>query len=494
MVDQKKEDKKESVPFSNSSEIFESIFKEATNEIRKETGKVVGKPGLKPKPKPEVKPKCEAKPKAPIKVHLEPEPNVEPKQKPKPEAKPRAQAPLFKPRQDPIRRPVTRKPGADEKASQEPLLPGRPLLKSRIQEKKAEHEQGGTGNKPKPLKKEGKGSPILKVILLVVLLAVGVGGASVYFGIIDLSEYIGWPEPAKKESPKAGAAKPSPTQAPARPPQPAAPKPLQPSPAQAKPAEGAKPLTPAQTVQAPQPPPKPPEPVTPRPVKEVPAPAVKPETPAEPAKPASPLPASPVASPVQSEVKSEPKAPPAPVQPPAVAKKAETPQPSPQPKEAAAAKTVAPAAGSGAGCPYSVYLGSVQSMEFVKKDMSSYEGQGLSTYWSKVDLGPKGIWYRLFTGHFKSAQEAEAFIQQKNIKDGEVKETRYTNLIGAFRTKQAGEEKALALMKMGLSAYSIQAGDGQVRLFSGAFITKEGAEKNQAELNAKGIKSEIVER
>ena len=53
---------------------------------------------------------------------------------------------------------------------------------------------------------------------------------------------------------------------------------------------------------------------------------------------------------------------------------------------------------------------------------------------------------------------------------------------------------SLALAGMEVSAYSIPAADGQVRLYSGAFITKEGAEKNQAELNSRGIKSEIVER
>jgi len=133
-------------------------------------------------------------------------------------------------------------------------------------------------------------------------------------------------------------------------------------------------------------------------------------------------------------------------------------------------------------------------MDYVKRAMSAYEDQGLATYWSKVDLGAKGTWYRLFTGYFRSAPEAEAYIQQKRIKDGEVKETRYSNLIGTFGAKQGGEEKALALARTGLSAYWIQAADGQVRLYSGAFITKEGAEKNQAELNSKGIKSEIVER
>jgi cell division septation protein DedD len=150
--------------------------------------------------------------------------------------------------------------------------------------------------------------------------------------------------------------------------------------------------------------------------------------------------------------------------------------------------------GSAAGYPYAVYLGSVQGMDYVRRAMSSYESQGLSTYWSKVDLGAKGTWYRVFTGYFRSAQEAEAFIQQKRIKEGEVKETKYSNLIGTFGSKQAGEEKALALAKMGLSAYWIPAADGQVRVYSGAFITKDGAEKNQAELVSKGIKSEIVER
>jgi len=193
-------------------------------------------------------------------------------------------------------------------------------------------------------------------------------------------------------------------------------------------------------------------------------------------------------------VKSEPKAPPAPVQPPPLPKKTETPQTGTQPKEVAVAKTVPPVSGSGVFFPYSVYLASFQNLEYLKQALSVYENQGLPSYWTKVELGEKGTWYRVFMGYFRSAQEAEAFIQQRRIKDGEVKETRYSNLIGTFGTKQEGEEKAFALTRMGLSAYWIPGADGQVRLYSGAFTTKEGAGKNQAELNSRGIKSQIVER
>jgi hypothetical protein len=207
-----------------------------------------------------------------------------------------------------------------------------------------------------------------------------------------------------------------------------------------------------------------------------------------------PLVAYDVRSQLQSPVKSQPKIPLAPIQQSVVPKRAETPQTGSQPKEVAAVKTVPHVSANTVAYPYSVYFGSVQSMDYAIRGLSAYESQGFLTYWSKVHLGAKGTWYRLFTGYFRSAQEAKAFIQQNGIKDGEVKETRYSNLIGTFATKKEKEDKALALAKMGLSAYFIPAGNGQFRLYSGGFITRDGAEQNQAELNSRGIKSEIVER
>jgi hypothetical protein len=467
---------------------------------------------------------------------------------------------VFKPRQEPIRKPITRTPGPSEEENGAELLSTRPLVIRRVQEQKPKEEPNRKAEKPKAPRKTGKGSPVLRIILLLVLLAAGAGAASVYFGIIDVSDYISGPEPATKEPPKVAATKSPPAQTTAKTQQPAEPKAAQPSQPQPKPAEAPKPPAQAQTAQPPQAPPKPAEAVTLPPPKEVapaqvktetipepaktPSPAVtekpretpppapvpaaapsqsqqvqaKPETPAPPAvaKAETPTPpvqppvkAEPQAAPVQPPVKSqpqvspapvqapvkrEPMAPPAPVQPPAVPKKAETPQTGTQPKEVAVAKTVLPVSGSTVSYPYSVYLGSFQNLEYLKKAQSVYENQGLSSYWTKVELGEKGTWYRVFTGYFRSAQEAEVFIQQKKIKDGEVKETRYSNLIGTFGTRQEGEEKALALTRMGLSAYCIPGADGQIRLYSGAFSRKDGAEENQAELNSRGIKSQIAER
>jgi cell division septation protein DedD len=511
---EKKDDKKEKDPFSDSSEIFESIFKEATQEIAKETGKAVAQPGLKPKPKPEVKPRPDVKPKAPTKLVLEskeePQPKKEePQVRPRGEQQPRLQPPIFKPRQEPIRKPITRTAGPDEEETPAPLLSTHRLVRGRVQEQKPREEPIGKVKRPKPPRKKRKGSPVLKIVLLLVLLAVGVGGASVYFGVVDLSDYIGWLLPTKKEAPKVAASKPSPAHPAAKPPQKPAPKAAQSSPPGARTAEAPKQPARPQPPQPPQAPPKPagsvPQPQPPHPPSppavaraETPAPAVQPPVKVEP----QPTPVQPPARgrplapppPVQPQVKSEPKAPPAPVQPPAAPKKEESLRAALQPKVAANSKTVTTVIGSVGAYPYSVYLGSFRNMDYLKRALSIYESEGFPPYWVKVELGEKGTWYRVFTGHFKSAQEAETFIQQKRIKDGEVKETRYTNLVGTFGTKQAGEEKALALAKMGLSAYMIPAADGQVRLYCGAFLTKEAAEKNQAELNSRGIRNEIVER
>jgi len=134
-------------------------------------------------------------------------------------------------------------------------------------------------------------------------------------------------------------------------PKPVTPKAARPSAPQAKP---------AQTVTPPQPTPPPAPPAV-----------AKVEIPPSPAQP--PVKVAPPPAPVQQHVKSQPQASPPPVQQPAVTKKAETPQTGLQPKEVAAAKTVPHVSASGIAYPYSVYLESVQSIDYAIKGLSSVE-------------------------------------------------------------------------------------------------------------------------
>jgi len=56
--------------------------------------------------------------------------------------------------------------------------------------------------------------------------------------------------------------------------------------------------------------------------------------------------------------------------------------------------------------PYSILLSSCQQQESVQKVLTKYKKAGLNPYAVKVDLGKKGIWWRVYTGRYASREEA----------------------------------------------------------------------------------------
>jgi cell division septation protein DedD len=144
--------------------------------------------------------------------------------------------------------------------------------------------------------------------------------------------------------------------------------------------------------------------------------------------------------------------------------------------------------------PYSVYLGAYKTLARAKVAVSLYQEQGISPYWVKVDLGSKGTWYRIFTGHFRNADEAQDFIDEREPEEASVKRTKYCALIGVYSSRDAIKKQSEALLKLGHSAYEVEGVDGMSQLYTGAFYTKAGAEKLSEELAAKGIPNQVVER
>jgi len=144
--------------------------------------------------------------------------------------------------------------------------------------------------------------------------------------------------------------------------------------------------------------------------------------------------------------------------------------------------------------PYSVYLGSFKTPEAVRKALSEYQEKGLSAYWVKVDLGDKGVWHRFFAGYFRTREEAEKNIRECNLQGATPGITRYANLIGLYGSSKEVEDQKSALVSAGFYPYVIRQEDGSTLVYSGAFDRKELAEKEQAALASKGIKSEVVER
>jgi len=175
-----------------------------------------------------------------------------------------------------------------------------------------------------------------------------------------------------------------------------------------------------------------------------------------------------------------------------------TQEPQPVPVHAqASAKPGAEAASSGPRTPqypYSVYLGSFKTSEAVNKALIEFQEKGLSPYWAKVDLGDKGVWFRFFAGYFKTKEEAEQFIRDRNIQGASLGITRYANLIGIYSSDKEVEDNKRALVSAGFHPYVLKSPDGKRFLYSGAFDRKEFAENERTVLASKGIKSETTER
>jgi hypothetical protein len=160
----------------------------------------------------------------------------------------------------------------------------------------------------------------------------------------------------------------------------------------------------------------------------------------------------------------------------------------------AAPEVVAPSEPATPQYPYSVYLGSFKAPEAVRKALSDYQEKGLSAYWARVDLGEKGVWFRFFTGYFRTKEEAEEFIGERNIQGATPGLTKYANLIGSSSSEKEVEDQKKVLVSAGFYPYVIKEAKGRILLYSGAFDRRDFAEKEKSALASKGIKSDVVDR
>ena len=63
---------------------------------------------------------------------------------------------------------------------------------------------------------------------------------------------------------------------------------------------------------------------------------------------------------------------------------------------------------------YSILLSSCQLQESVQKVLAKYKDANLEPFVVKVDLGEKGVWWRVFSGHYETRESA---VDEKNNND-----------------------------------------------------------------------------
>ena len=279
--------------------------------------------------------------------------------------------------------------------------------------------------------KLGGGSGKLKIALLSVILVAAVAFIINFLGIVDFRSLLDFSGPTKKESIKPRAAKKSPAKTDKKPNRVTIK-----SPQEGKSRQAAQKATSQKrTVIAKKPPKTSPPKARRRPVRRRPKPTTSTKKTVIAQKPSKPITSTPtpvVAKKLPAPAISKAKPP--------VVK--ETPKPAVQTqKKGVPAKAELLPEERIFSYPYSVYLGSFKTLERAGKAISWYQKNGLSPYSVRVDLGDKGVWYRLFAGRFKNRGKAEVFIKEKGLADAKVKKTKHAVPRNTFLTKDDSTKK-----------------------------------------------------
>jgi len=144
--------------------------------------------------------------------------------------------------------------------------------------------------------------------------------------------------------------------------------------------------------------------------------------------------------------------------------------------------------------PFTLHMGSYRTLILTEKYTAALSKKGLSPYWVVVDLGKKGVWYRVFLGHFKTFDQANEFQTQQGIKASRVLKTNYAVQLGLYTSKETLDQRLAALRDAGYSPYIIEQAQKQYQLLTGAFQTKKAAERLAARLKGEGVDCKAISR
>ena len=104
------------------------------------------------------------------------------------------------------------------------------------------------------------------------------------------------------------------------------------------------------------------------------------------------------------------------------------------------------------------------------------------------------LYWVIYTGHYKTLEEAEQVKQKHNLNYAIVTKTPYAILVGVYSRPDEMAGIINRIESAGQFPYVIEETDNVYRLYVGAFTTKQGAENLHEQLKAAGINSVIEER
>ena len=144
--------------------------------------------------------------------------------------------------------------------------------------------------------------------------------------------------------------------------------------------------------------------------------------------------------------------------------------------------------------PFVIQLGSVKTFKQVTRAVTTYAIRGLDIHWDRVDLGRKGMWYRIFTGHFESKSEALKAKRVHRLKNSSIRFNPWTVLIGQYPESKILTSIQSLLRDNHFDSLIVNSAEETNWLLTGAFATRQGAEKIAKKLHELNFSAEVVPR
>lgn len=154
-----------------------------------------------------------------------------------------------------------------------------------------------------------------------------------------------------------------------------------------------------------------------------------------------------------------------------------------------------PSLPAGQPAPYSLHVGSYQSESAAQGVVDRLAEAGYTAFRAPVSL-PGGRWQRVYLGSFADSTVArralEEVLRRKLVPEGVVRSTPWTFDMGAYSSRQEAADRITALGGMGISAYA--AGNDPVRVYAGAYASREEAELLARALDASTAPASLTRR
>ena len=144
--------------------------------------------------------------------------------------------------------------------------------------------------------------------------------------------------------------------------------------------------------------------------------------------------------------------------------------------------------------PFVIQLGIFKTFEQVVRAVATYSNKGLEVHWNLVDLGKKGKWFRVFTGHFESKAAAQKIKKDRGLSNALIRFNPWSVLVGQYANVKNLTSIRSLLRNNEYDSLIVKQADGISWLLTGAFATKQGAQQLAQELRKLSLSVHVVPR